>query len=121
MDKADDTTKTQRHIHVYGDKGKHWSQNEDGSPHDKNKNDPGDPPNSVKKDLKKMANWDWDAKAKQYADKFEEHTIYYDESGSEYFWVNNGRMFYSPTHPLKFPSGQGTKGSVRVIPRFVIP
>lgn len=50
-----------RHIHVEknGDK---FSQNDDGSPHDQG----GSPPNSVKKELKEKAGWDWDAKAKSY-------------------------------------------------------
>ena len=53
--------RVKRHIHVEknGDK---FSQNDDGSPHDQG----GSPPNSVKKELKEKAGWDWDAKAKSY-------------------------------------------------------
>lgn len=58
----------QRHAHVY--KGKdNWAQNDDGSPHDQGKSSPGDPPNSVKKALKKKAGWDWYKKAKEYKNK----------------------------------------------------
>ncbi|MGY0374218.1 RHS repeat-associated core domain-containing protein [Clostridium sp. JNZ J1-5] len=60
--------KLQRHAHVYKGKGE-WAQNEDGSPHDQGKNSPGDPPNSVKKALKKKTGWDWDKKAKEYKGK----------------------------------------------------
>ena len=46
-----------RHIHVQY-QGKKYAQNDDGSTSHKS----GDPPNSVKKVLKKKLNWDWDGK-----------------------------------------------------------
>ena len=62
--KADDTTLSQKHVHIYGPK-KDYSQNEDGSPHHKDQ-PPGGPPNSMKKELKKQTGWDWDKNAKAY-------------------------------------------------------
>ncbi|MGP3611028.1 RHS repeat-associated core domain-containing protein [Anoxybacillus sp. PDR2] len=43
---------TQKHVHLYGPKGQHYSQNADGSIHDKHKNSSGEPPKWVKKVLK---------------------------------------------------------------------
>lgn len=54
---------TQRHVHIV--KGsKSYSQNDDGSPHDKNKNSRGKPPKSVLKNLKKKMKWDYEKKEK---------------------------------------------------------
>ena len=56
-----------RHIHLDSkSEGKHFSQNEDGSPHDDNNNSPGSPPKKVKQKLKEKTGWDWDAKEKSY-------------------------------------------------------
>ncbi|MGO4549245.1 RHS repeat domain-containing protein [Paenibacillus sp. 2TAB23] len=78
-DPGDDGTATQDHIHVNGPNGKHWSQNKDGSMHDKAKNSPGEPPNWVKKDLQKKAKWGWDEnKAKLDSNYYDPHYHYYD-------------------------------------------
>lgn len=59
-----------RHIHLINKRlSKSYSQNEDGSPHDKNNNSPGSPPKKVKEELKKQTGWDWDAKQKSYNEK----------------------------------------------------
>lgn len=52
----------QQHIHIYrpGDKNS-YSQNIDGSPHDKNKNNKNDPSSKMKRDLKEKTGWDWDS------------------------------------------------------------
>ena len=56
-----------KHVHLDSEQnGKHYSQNEDGSPHDKGNNSSGDPPSKVKKKLKEKTGWDWDAKAESY-------------------------------------------------------
>ncbi|HBR02434.1 MAG TPA: hypothetical protein DD738_07475 [Ruminiclostridium sp.] len=60
-----------RHAHVYNDresKGK-WAQNENGSPHDQGSSSPGEPPGSVKKELKKKTGWDWDKKTAKYREQ----------------------------------------------------
>ncbi|MEI3163794.1 MAG: RHS repeat-associated core domain-containing protein [Lachnospirales bacterium] len=56
-----------KHIHVYNGK-ESYSQNEDGSPHDGSK---GSPPKSVKKKLKELKGWDWDAKEDEWISKIE--------------------------------------------------
>ena len=61
IDAADSNTGTQRHIHIYNGK-KSYSQNEDGSPHDKNNNGKGEPPKKVLEKVKEKANWDYKAK-----------------------------------------------------------
>ncbi|MFD2117640.1 RHS repeat-associated core domain-containing protein, partial [Paenibacillus yanchengensis] len=58
-DPADTSTDTEKHIHVNGPNGKHWSKNASGSIHDKKSNSPGSPPNWVQKELKKRQKWDW--------------------------------------------------------------
>ncbi|MBB3909368.1 RHS repeat-associated core domain-containing protein [Anoxybacteroides rupiense] len=63
---------TQKHAHLYGPKGQHYSQNADGSIHDKHKNSSGEPPKWVKKALKQKTKWDWDANAKKYEKKQKE-------------------------------------------------
>lgn len=61
IDPANSSKGEQRHIHVWKN-GDEYSQNDDGSPHKGG----GTPPNSVKKELKEKAGWDWDAKEKSY-------------------------------------------------------
>ncbi len=86
-DPGNDGTGTQDHVHVFGPNGAHWSQNKDGSIHDKGKNSPGEPPKWVKKDIKKKGRWDWDenkAKSNQYDyDPHYEH--YYPEDSNNQF------------------------------------
>ncbi|WP_314305407.1 RHS repeat-associated core domain-containing protein [Brevibacillus parabrevis] len=128
FDKGMAGTATQDHAHVFGPKGQEWSQNTDGSPHDQNRNSPGDPPNSMKKELKKKFGWDWDAKAKAYNDS-QKFSVYDGESGlrfSSYTELDAYRMGY--TVPVLTPSGQVlemTSPNIRMSPgvrvRFVIP
>ena len=63
---------TQKHVHLYEPKGQHYSQNADGSIHDKHKNSSSEPPKWVKKALKQKTKWDWDANAKKYEKKQKE-------------------------------------------------
>ena len=80
--RIDNINTPNEHMHVYNkNKRDGWyAQNKDGSPHDKNKNGPGNsPPNSVKKKLKEVADWDWDEKAEQHEKSNQED----DESNSE--------------------------------------
>ncbi|MDE5984785.1 MAG: RHS repeat-associated core domain-containing protein, partial [Eubacterium sp.] len=63
------------HIHVDSKQnGKHYAQNDDGSPHDEGNNSSGSPPGKVKKKLKEKTGWDWDAKAKQYENEQKENS-----------------------------------------------
>ena len=61
IDPANPSKGEKRHIHVYR-KGEDYSQNDDGSSHKGG----GEPPNSVKKELKEKSGWDWDAKEESY-------------------------------------------------------
>lgn len=64
IDKADNNTHTQKHIHV--EKGNlKYSQNEDGSKHDGNSTK-GSPPKSVRKKIKNDLGWDWDGKLEKF-------------------------------------------------------
>lgn len=67
----------QKHVHIYNGK-QHWSQNEDGSPHDGGNNSPGAPPNSTLKKLNKQKGWDWTRKENEWMNKIE---IGYVQSG----------------------------------------
>ena len=131
MDKGSVETGTQDHIHVHGDKGRQWSQNQDGSPHDKNKNSSGSPPNSIKKKLKEDG-WDWDEKAKQYNDSnYQKSALYYDEVTEKYFVVNNGETYYLSEFEVnmyfRMPSGQPIPEAGQaprgrfVVPRLIFP
>ncbi len=63
---------TQRHIHIwYRKKSKgNYSQNDDGTPHDKGKNGSDDrPPKSVRKKLKDKGKWDWDSNEEKGKEK----------------------------------------------------
>ena len=65
---SDNVGSSKPHIFIKDkEKGFEYSQNNDGSPHDKHKSN-GSPPNSVKKYLKKNG-WDWDQKEKDYEEK----------------------------------------------------
>nr|WP_242871678.1 RHS repeat-associated core domain-containing protein [Acetanaerobacterium elongatum] len=57
----------QKHIHVEKNKSEVANQNEDGTPHHKNKNKKGEPPNSIKKEIKEKTGWDWDANVNKIA------------------------------------------------------
>jgi RHS repeat-associated protein len=50
---------TQRHVHVFHNSNGSWSQNEDGSPHDRGGNSPGNPPRRVLDRLQDRTGWDW--------------------------------------------------------------
>ena len=54
-----------KHVHVYNNRN-HWSQNDDGSPHDQGRNSPGNPPNRVLRDLKNKTGWDWKGKQESW-------------------------------------------------------
>lgn len=84
LDRAHEAKTGQIHLHVNGPKKQQWSQNEDGSPHDKDKNSPGSPPKSMKKELTKKLGWDWDAKKKAY-DETHKFAYYPSESEAVYF------------------------------------
>ena len=62
IDHENSNTLTKKHIHVQKNELK-FSQNIDGSPHDGSS---GSPPNSVKKQLKKKLDWDWDKKDRSW-------------------------------------------------------
>ena len=50
----------QQHAHVINSRSRQeWIQNIDGSPHDKNRNPPGNPPNRVLRELYRKTGWDW--------------------------------------------------------------
>ena len=53
----------QKHIHIMKDKTEVANQNEDGTPHHKNKNKPNEPSNKIKRQIRELTNWDWDANA----------------------------------------------------------
>ena len=66
IDSANTNTKTQRHIHVVnGRTGDKYSQNEDGSPHDKGRGQGGKLPNKVQKALLKKG-WDYNGKREDF-------------------------------------------------------
>jgi len=52
-------------VHIYNNK-KNYSQNEDGSPHDKKNNSKGNPPNSVLKKIKEKECWDYKSKEENF-------------------------------------------------------
>ena len=54
------------HMHVRGPRGQHWSQNDDGSPHDQHRNSSGSPPGRVLDELNRREGWDWRAKAREH-------------------------------------------------------
>ena len=62
---------TQRHIHIMHNRHGSWSQNEDGSPHDRGGNSSGRPPNHPVRRLKELGKWDWDAKQDEWVRKIE--------------------------------------------------
>ncbi|MFD2115643.1 hypothetical protein [Paenibacillus yanchengensis] len=89
---------TKDHIHVNDPKGKHWSQNEDGTIHDKKKHSPGDLPGWVKDGLKKKGDWDWDENKKKQ-DRLYKH-------------FKPGNDPYNPKSP--------TPPIVPVVPRIIV-
>ena len=56
IDQANEGTATQRHIHIWNDQHK-YSQNEDGSPHDKGGNSDGKIPKWVNKAIDRAEGW----------------------------------------------------------------
>ena len=64
----------QYHIHVKKD-GREYIQNVDGTLHHENKK-PGEPPNSVKKNLKEKGIWDWDGKAEKHRGTDTENIVF---------------------------------------------
>lgn len=64
IDKA--INKTRRHIHIWKEGGKSYAQNDDGSPHDKGKNDQGKLPKWVQNAVKEKAGWDYNGNRKSF-------------------------------------------------------
>ena len=61
-----------QHVHLsYKNGKKTYSQNDDGSPHDKNNNSPGSPPSKVLKTLKEKTGWDWKKNEEKFLSKAE--------------------------------------------------
>ena len=67
--KTNDTN--HRHIHIDGGKNK-YSQNDDGSPHDKSNNSKSNPPKWLRDEIKNKLGWDWDGNSQKYNDKHQE-------------------------------------------------
>jgi hypothetical protein len=128
IDKAHESKTGQKHIHIMGPKNQQWSQNEDGSPHDQNKNSPGGPPNSMKKEIKKKLGWDWDANAKSYQDKVDQFNFEMTMLSLEYenipdsVLVNlHAEIFNNGTNTRPINSNSKPTSRIKVTPRFVIP
>ena len=66
-----DSTGTKRHIHVFKKGGNHYSQNDDGSPHDRGKNNQGKLPKKVQRALKNKTGWDYNGNRKKFFDNTE--------------------------------------------------
>lgn len=64
-DQGKTSTKIQDHIHVTGPGGKEWSQNKDGTVHDKKTSQPGSAPKKAREKIKEKTGWDWDETAQQ--------------------------------------------------------
>ena len=106
IDRPNDNTKTQKHIHV--EKGKlRYSQNEDGSKHDGNSSN-GSPPSSVKKTLKEKLGWDWDGNI----EKFEL------EHGRDFTQDPMNSIFFYPINPSGFSIPSFAPSSYHMIPIF---
>ena len=60
----------QRHIHIWNDrKGIQYAQNDDGSPHDKNKNNQGRLPKWLQEVLKSKTGWDYNGNRSSFFEK----------------------------------------------------
>ena len=106
IDRPNDNTKTQKHIHV--EKGKlRYSQNEDGSKHDGNSSN-GSPPSSVKKTLKEKLGWDWDGNI----EKFEL------EHGRDFTQDPMNSIYFYPINPSAFSVPSFAPSSYHMIPIF---
>ena len=71
-----------QHVHlVYKDGKKNWSQNDDGTPHDKNNNSPGSPPDKVLERLQEETGWDWNRKMSEWAEQVNVKTYLVQGSG----------------------------------------
>lgn len=120
IDRAHDEKTGQRHIHINGPKGQSWSQNEDGSPHDKGSNSPGSPPNSMKKTLAKSGIWDWDAKAKSFEKNTKKYYMVPIDTGVIYFESQFDRDYYMLFGEIPSSHGEviiNSAGNNTVIPR----
>ncbi len=99
----------QKHIHILYKKRSVYAQNIDGSPHDKS----GDPPNSVKKSLKKVVGWDWDKKRAEYENRNSEadngvghssNTNATDENLDKYYYVDSDDPSMPPLYFIPIPA-----------------
>ena len=59
IDKVETQDGVKRHIHIYNKSGDSYSQNEDGSPHDKGNNSQGKLPKKLQKKVLEKAKWDY--------------------------------------------------------------
>ena len=94
---------------TYKDGKKKFSQNDDGSPHDKNKKSPGDPPTKVLERLREETDWDWQANQQDWADKI---TIETDEKGWTFVFPDGKRVreYYSTGEIIAMPTSEMLAG-----------
>lgn len=104
------TDKGLKHVHLeYKDGKKKFSQNDDGSPHDKNKKSPGDPPTKVLERLREETDWDWQANQQDWADKI---TIETDEKGWTFVFPDGKRVreYYATGEIMAMPTSEMLAG-----------
>jgi len=80
----------QRHVHVIDRNGNHWSQNDDGSPHDRGNNSGGNPPRRVLERLKERTGWDWREKQNSWVETITISDRHFYEWG-ESLWADFSR------------------------------
>jgi len=120
-----------RHVHVYGRRGEHWSQNDDGSPHDQGRNSPGSPPNRVLRDLYNKTGWDWISKQETWISEIsientlhETHwlsTITFPDGRAAHRAFSNVRGFGSLGRPPTFSNNALIDIFLQTDPSFIGP
>lgn len=91
------TTGTQRHIHIWNDRNDvSYAQNDDGSPHDKNKNSQGKLPKWLQKEIQKKTGWDYNGNRNSF---FEETECERWVEGTHYTFAD-GTTAFRANHPF---------------------
>ncbi len=106
--------KVQRHIHVKKN-GKKYSQNQDGSSHDKHSSK-GSPPKKVKEEIKDRLGWDWDANENRYSENLRRSCIRNNIFDPEVYPTMPNQVTVYPINPI-IPIME----SVEVFKYFILP
>ena len=80
-----DSGEGRQHIHIWNRRlGKEYSQNDDGSPHDKHRTERGKLPKWLQKKVKELTGWDYNGNRREFFRETTSETVFYADGSSAF-------------------------------------